>query len=347
MSSLTAPESLYSSISNDQLGFFLYNSETNTRCYSSFAEEFRLLVSLGYEQQDYFNLQPPENRNGAGYVQFDADPDTFLHDPDLSQPEDPFIFNDTRRTLKDLGLRSTGSTDQFKHPGTAQINASDAPKPQSPTIDLYNWAVRAYPVSPGAFAAQPEDPLRLSRLERPAGACKKEMSNTARLPPDSPFTTETSDALPTREAGNETTKGSKREADTQDLVRGKKARRVCKSKKLVVVSKEDQQARRKVFLEKNRNAAAKYRARSKQSEAKLKATFQDMTVRRGALDSQLAELKHQYAKLEAKLLPHCQVCPSKNLEDWVRALPRGGPVQSSKSIGKSLQLGDDNLEIIL
>jgi hypothetical protein len=347
MSSVTAPESLYSGVSNDQLGFFLYNSETDTRCYSSFAEEFRLLVSLGYEQQDYFNFQPPENRNGAGYLQYDAYPDMFLHDPDLLQPEDPFVFNDTWRTPMDLGLRFTGSTDQFQHPGTAQKNASDAPKPQLLTIDLNNWAVRAYPVSPGAFAAQSGDPLRLSRLEQPAGACKKETFNTARLPPDSPLTTEASDAAPAREAGNETTKGSKREADMQGLVRGKKARRVRKSKKLVVISKEDQQARRKLFLEKNRNAAAKCRARSKQSEAKLKDTFERMTVRRGALDTQLAELKDQYAELEAMLLPHCQVCPLKNLKDWVEALPRGGLVQSSKSIGKPLQLGDDNLEIIL
>jgi hypothetical protein len=329
MSFINTSDPLDSALGCNQVGLFLCNSQASIGYYGPFAGKTQSLISLGYEQ-DYFNFQPPANQKGAGYPQLNADLDQFLPDPSLLQPDHSLSFIDARTTPVDLGLRLISPTNQFKLPSMARADAYGTLKPQSPTMELYS--------------SQPKASLENATTGL---VCRTwdviDVQHGRVTTRQSPSTAKASNGSPIPKAENATTKCSNREVDTQDPNRGKKVRRVRRSKKLGVISKEDQQARRKGFLERNRKAAAKCRSRCKQSEKKLKVTVKNLTIKHAILDVQFSQLQHEYDDLQAMLLPHCQVCPAKDLKNWVEAPPQSTLARSLKSRALPLQLNDDDL----
>jgi len=266
-------------------------------------------------EQDYFNFQP-DNQIGVGCLQSNADLDQFLPDLGLEWLDDSLNFTTPSvATQFDLGINPESLIDQFNTSDMARGDACDTP---IPAADLSISAVGSHAINQYAIDIQSKGSLEVATAGLATWTSNKTVVQHGQITPgESPSPAGISTCTWTSAAKKSRTRRSK--ADTQDRIGDEKPRRRRKSKKAKTVSPEDQQARRKKFLERNRQAAAKCRSSKKEWQEEQEVKFKDLTLQNAALITELAQVRQQYDSLQSLLIPHRRLCPAEDHQGWVDA----------------------------
>lgn len=288
-----------------------FTDDPQSSPYSGSSLNFLDIGSESFDSQNYSFSSP------LGYPQSNTDLDQFLPRSDLETSSGTVAF--TYPGPSELDPRLISQNGDAKEP-KSDGSASDTPDEVSGLLafksrgDSYN-------------SLKPKSSLELV-MSGPDGR-KGNISTTklqhGQLTPrssSSPILDEhivetTSDLSNGKKSKNTKRKvESDVETNRMEAPRPKRGRR---SKKAKLVSKEEQQAQREKFLERNRNAAAKCRVNKKKWQEGLKDKVKDLGTQHAHLSAEFAQLQDEYDSLRAFAIPHSRICASQSLQDWVDA----------------------------
>ncbi|KAI9745160.1 MAG: hypothetical protein M1818_001438 [Claussenomyces sp. TS43310] len=265
---------------------------------------------------------------------------------------------DLDQFLPESEFATPGGTLTFSFPGPVEVdprlilqnNSADGNKTEA--YDLKSSSIASMNQSAFISRQYVSPPHQRSSFElvkesmvNPKSNAKDTTVRHGQLTPDnslSPtgevYNTDTPDTSKSRSKNPKRNAGPDRKAVGEEVPKPKRGRR---SKKAKTISKEEQQAQREKFLERNRNAAAKCRINKKQWQEGLKDKVKELGSQHAQRSAEFAQLQQEYDSLRAFLIPHSRLCPSKDLQNWVEAhahsaFPRSPPIALSSNIALTL-----------